>query len=365
MSEEQQLGELRQSIDSVDKEIATLISKRAKLAQEVATVKNHYAEHGEQVVFYRPEREAQILRRIMDANQGPLSDEVVAGLFREIMSACLALEEPVSVAYLGPEGTFTQTAANKHFGHGVVTRPVATIEDIFREVEAGDCQYGLVPVENSTEGVITHTLDRFISSPLRICGEVMLRIHHHLLRQADDDQEVQGVFSHQQSLAQCRGWLDHHLPRAERIAVASNAEAARLAAESGKGMAAIAGESAAEIYGLTMVHTNIEDEPGNTTRFLIIGHQQVAPSGDDKTVLLLSTQNEAGALHQLLAPLADNNISMTRIESRPSRRGAWDYVFFVDVLGHAEDPHLAEALQALKARAAMFRVLGSFPNAVL
>ncbi len=359
---EDSLKSVRERIDAIDESVQNLLNQRAECALEVARIKQAAEPDAP---FFRPEREAQILRQIKARNRGPLSDEVVARLFREIMSACLALEKPLQIAYLGPAGTYTQQAAIKHFGAAVETQPVATIGDIFREVEAGACQYGLVPVENSTEGVITHTLDQFISSPLKICGEVMLRIHHHLLTCGGNKAQVLRVFSHQQSLAQCRVWLDRNLPLAERIAVASNAEAARLAAETGQGGAAIAGESAAEIYGLVKCHTNIEDEPGNTTRFLIIGRQPVLPSGDDKTVLLLSTKNEAGALHQLLAPLADNHISMTRIESRPSRRGAWDYVFFIDVLGHAEDPNLAAALRALEARAAMFRVLGSFPNAVL
>jgi chorismate mutase/prephenate dehydratase len=301
----------------------------------------------------------------MEANPGPLADETVARLFREIMSACLALERPLKVAYLGPEGTFTQAAAWKHFGHAMEALPVVSIPDIFREVEAGNCQYGVVPIENSTEGVVTHTLDTFVTSPLNICGEVMLRIHHNLLSQAQTLDSISKVYSHQQSLAQCRGWLDRNLPKAERVAVASNAEAARLAAAEGVAVAAIAGETAAEIYSLPCLQSNIEDDPANTTRFLVIGRESVGASGQDKTALLLSTRNEAGALHQLLAPLAENGISMTRIESRPSRRGAWDYIFFVDVLGHQDDPTLSAALKPLQSRAALFKVLGSFPQAVL
>jgi chorismate mutase/prephenate dehydratase len=357
-----ELSAVRQQIDRIDQDLLRLLSQRADCALEVARIKQAV---DPQVNFYRPEREAQVLRSVMAANPGPLADETVARLFREIMSACLALERPLQVAYLGPAGTFTQAAAFKHFGHAVEARPVASIPEVFREVESGSCQYGLAPVENSTEGVIAHTLDSFVNSPLRICGEVMLRIHHHLLSQSTQLQAVHKVYSHQQSLAQCRSWLDRHLPRAERVAVASNAEAARLAAQEGEGVAAIAGESAAEIYAVPRLYSHIEDDPANTTRFLVIGREKVGPSGNDKTSLLLSTRNEAGALHQLLAPLAENGISMTRIESRPSRRSAWDYVFFVDVLGHEDDPTLAAALARLQERAALFKVLGSFPQAVL
>jgi chorismate mutase/prephenate dehydratase len=306
-----------------------------------------------------------VLRLVKANNPGPLAGDTLALLFREIMSACLALEEPMRIAYLGPAGTFTQAAALKHFGHQVQTHPIATIGDIFREVESGACHYGVVPVENSTEGVITHTLDAFISSPLLVCGEVMLPIHQNLLGQAAALSEIRQVYSHQQSLAQCRAWLDRNLPQAERLPVTSNAEAARLAAEAGAKTAAIGSEAAAAIYSLKILTRNIEDEPCNTTRFLVIGRESVPPSGNDKTCLLLSTRNEAGALHRLLAPLAEHGISMSRIESRPSRRGVWDYVFFIDVLGHQQEPALAKALGELKGQAAFLRILGSFPNAVI
>lgn len=356
------LSEVRARIDSIDRELLRLLNQRAECALEVAHIKR---KDDPEAHFYRPEREAQVLRSVKEQNPGPLAGDTLAFLFREIMSACLALEEPLRIAYLGPEGTFTQAAALKQFGHQAKAIPVASIGDVFREVESAACHYGLVPVENSTEGVISHTLDSFISSPLHICGEVMLSIHHHLLATGGSLAEVKQVYSHQQSLAQCRAWLDRNLPNAERLPVASNAEAARLAAENGAGTAAIAPEAAASIYGLKTLQGNIEDEPGNTTRFLVVGRESVPPSGDDKTCLLLSTRNEAGALHRLLAPLAEHGISMTRIESRPSRRGAWDYVFFVDLLGHQQDEKVAKALVELKAQAALFRVLGSFPNAVI
>ena len=361
MTEAEKLNAIRERIDSIDEQIQDLINERAAAAAEVAHIKQ---QGGGEAVYYRPEREAQVLRMVKERNKGPLDAEEMARLFREIMSACLALEYPLKIAFLGPEGTFTQAAALKHFGHSVTTMPLGSISDVFQEVEAGNCQYGVVPVENSTEGVISHTLDMFFSSPLQICGEVTLRIHHNLLSNAADLGDIRKLYSHQQSLAQCRGWLDRHLPNVERIAVGSNAEAATIARED-PGAAAIASETAGEIYDLGVLAHNIEDEPGNTTRFLIVGQQEVPPSGEDKTSLLISTRNEAGGLHRLLEPLAQHGVSMTRIESRPSRRGMWDYVFFIDVDGHKDQPHVARALAALEAQAGVYKVLGSYPKAVL
>jgi chorismate mutase/prephenate dehydratase len=361
MSDDQQLKAVREQIDTLDEQIQGLISERAKAAQQVARIK---LAQDSQTQFYRPEREAEVLKRVKARNQGPLSNEEIARLMREIMSACLALEQPLKIAFLGPEGTFTQAAALKHFGHSVSTQSMGSISDVFREVESGACQYGVVPVENSTEGVINHTLDMFLSSPLSICGEVSLRINHHLLGLGEGVEQVKTVYSHQQSLAQCRGWLDRSLPHAERVAVGSNAEAARLASAQ-PDAAAIAGEAAAEIYGLGVLASNIEDEPGNTTRFLVVGNQTVPVTGEDKTTLMLTTRNVAGGLYRLLAPLAENSVSMSRIESRPSRRGKWDYVFFVDVEGHQQDEHVAKALETLRQEALVCKVLGSYPRGVL
>lgn len=354
------LRKIRERIDALDEQIQALINERAKCAQAVAALKNG----GDGATFYRPEREAEILRKVLARNQGPLSGEEMARLFREIMSACLALEQPLRIAYLGPEGTFTQAAAFKHFGHSVQTASLLSIDEVFRDVEAGASHYGVVPVENSTEGVITHTLDMFLNSPLKITGEVQLRIHHNLLGSADAIGAVKRIYSHQQSLAQCRGWLDENLAGVERIAVSSNAEAARLAGQDPQA-AAIASREAADIYGLGVLAANIEDEPDNTTRFLVIGREAVPPSGKDKTSLLLSATNKPGALHRLLTPFAQHGISMTRIESRPSRRGVWEYVFFADIEGHVAEPKVAQALDELRAEAAMLKVLGSYPRAIL
>ena len=357
------LTALRAQIDAVDEQLHALLNERARLAQRAGISKHA---DGHTVDFYRPEREAEVLRRALQRNQGPLRNEEIVRLFREIMSACLAQEEPLKVAFLGPEGTFTQAAVFKHFGHSVRALALPTVDEVFQEVEAGNADFGVVAIENSSEGTITNTLDRFLASPLHICGEVELRIHHCLMGKMDSLGAVQRVCAHSQALAQCRGWLDEHLPEAERVAVASNAEGARRARDE-RGSAAIAGETAAEVYGLHLLAREIEDRQDNATRFLVIGRKLLAPSGTDRTSLLLSAGDtqSPGALHRLLQPLARYGISMSRIESRPSRRRKWTYVFFVDIEGHAEDANVQTALQADKQRASLFRVLGSYPRAVL
>jgi chorismate mutase/prephenate dehydratase len=357
------LGEIRARIDAVDTHLQELLSERARLAQQVGISKH---QDGHTVDFYRPEREAQVLRAALERNRGPLRDEEIARLFREIMSACLAQQEPLKVAYLGPEGTYTQAAVFKQFGHSVRALALPTSDEVFQEVEAGNADFGVVAVENSSEGTVTNTQDRFLTSPLHICGEVELRIHHCLMGRMDSLERVVRVCSHSQALAQCRGWLDEHLPDAERVAVASNAEGARRARDEA-GTAAIAGDTAAEVYGLNLLAREIEDRQDNSTRFLVIGRKLLKPSGSDKTTLLISAGHtrSPGALHRLLEPLARHRINITRIESRPSRRRKWDYVFFFDIEGHAEDPGVRRALASLKARASLFRVLGSYPRAVL
>ena len=359
---ESRLDQLRKRIDVLDEQIQTLLNERARCAQQVAEAKR--AEDAGTTVFYRPEREAEVLRRVRERNAGPLSGDEMTRLFREIMSACLALEQPLMVAYLGPEGTYTQEAALKHFGHSIQLRSLSAIDEIFREVEAGSADFGVVPVENSSEGAINHTLDMFIRSPLKICGDVELRIHHQLIGNADGLDAVKSVHAHQQSLAQCREWLDANLPGVERIAVSSNAEAA---AQAGKDntIAAIASEAAAQTYGLETLAANIEDDPNNTTRFLIIGDHPVGRSGKDKTSLMVMLHNKAGALYSLLEPVSRHGVSMTKIESRPSRQSKWDYVFFVDVDGHCEDENVAAALAELESRASMLKVLGSYPRCEL
>ena len=358
------LSELRERIDSIDDDLLRLMSERAECARRVAEVKQ-IAHPDQAVAFYRPEREAQVLRRIREKNPGPLSDEEMARLFREVMSACLALEKPMTIAFLGPAGTFTQAAALKHFGHSVLSTPLTTISDVFREVASGNAAYGVVPVENSTEGMVNHTLDMFMSSPLKICGEVQLRIHHHLLLPPDTDMaSVTRLYSHQQSFAQCREWLDSHWPALERITVGSNAEAARLA-RGETGAAAIAGDMAASLYGLEIGDHNIEDRPDNTTRFLIVGAGEVPASGEDKTSILVSMRNRPGALYQLLEPFQRHGVDLTRLETRPSPSETWAYVFYIDFLGHRDEAAIRSVLGEVESQSAEMKHLGSYPVGVL
>jgi chorismate mutase/prephenate dehydratase len=358
------LAQIRVRIDGVDEKIQTLINERAQLAQLVGISKSK--DGLTTVDFYRPEREAQVLRMAIERNKGPLRNEEIVRLFREIMSACLAQQEPLKIGFLGPEGTFSQQAVLKHFGHSVRALPLPAISEVFEEVQAGHADFGVVPIENSTEGTVNHTLDMFLNSPLKICGEIELRIRQHLMGRMQGLQNIVRVCSHPQSLAQCRQWLDEHLPNIERVSVSSNAEAARRARDE-EGTAAIAGEAAAEVYGLGIIVPEIEDTADNTTRFLVIGRKLFSASGQDKTTLLVSAGDtqSPGALHRLLGPLAQNKITMTRIESRPSRKRKWDYVFFIDVIGHAEQSPLKDALDDLRQASTLFRVLGSYPAAVL
>jgi chorismate mutase/prephenate dehydratase len=355
------LKELRNRIDRIDDEILRLINQRASIAIEVAAAKQAQGETGS---FYRPEREAEVLRHVIDSNEGPLDDMDVAHLFRALMSACLSAEKPLTVAFLGPEGTFSHSAAEKHFGYAIKNNPLTTISDVFREVESGSANFGVVPIENSTEGVVSNTLDNFIDSPLRVCGEVSLRIHHHLLGKAESLNGIRRVYSHQQSLAQCRNWLAVNLPDVEQVSVSSNAEAARRAAEE-PGNAAIAGLQASELYELKSLASNIEDNPNNTTRFLVIGKLETSATGQDKTSIMVSSRNEAGALYNLLAPIAQHQVSMSKIESRPSNRGLWEYVFFLDLDGHVDDPEISAVLEEIRQQAVTLKLLGSYPKSVL
>ena len=301
----------------------------------------------------------------MEANTGPIDNEDMARLFRQIMSACLALKQPIKVAFLGPEGTFTQEAALKHFGDGAISVPKAAIDEVFREVLAGACNYGVVPVENSTEGVISHTLDSFMDSSIKICGEVELRIHHHFMVGGNTNNDnITRVYSHAQSLAQCRQWLNSNYPNIERVAVSSNAEAAKRV-QGEWNSAAIAGDMSCELYQLEKLWEKIEDRPDNSTRFLIIGRESVPPSGDDRTSVVVSVRNKPGALHDLLEPFRRHNVDMTRLESRPSRSSKWSYVFFIDFVGHIEDQAVTKVLDELSADVADLKVLGSYPRAVL
>ncbi len=349
------LKNIRSRIDVLDARLVRLLAARAQLAQRIGKLK--------QGGVYRAEREAQVLRRVKGMNRGPLSDAALARLFAEIMSACRSLEDQLTVAYLGPQGTFSQEAVLKHFGGLAATLPCASIDEVFRQVETGAVGYGVVPVENSTEGAVGRTLDLLLATPAKVCGEVMLPVRQCLMAKVRDRDGIRRVYSHTQSLAQCQQWLARNLSHAEKIAVLSNAEAARHASRDRRA-AAIGSKTAAALYGLHLLARNIEDEPKNTTRFLVIAEHDAAPSGKDKTSLIMSTRNVPGAMHQLLTPLAVNQVSMTRLESRPARTGLWEYVFYVDVEGHQRDAKVARALAQLGQRASFLKNLGSYPAAV-
>jgi chorismate mutase / prephenate dehydratase len=352
----EKLKQYREQIDRIDDELLKLLNQRATLAQQIGHIK------GEGAVL-RPEREAQVLQRLTSANGGPLPAGSITALFTEIMSHCRALEAPLAIAYLGPAGTFSEEAAIKRFGQACQGVPCASIDEVFREVESGGAGYGVVPVENSTEGAVGRTLDLLLQTPLKACGEVMLPVHQCLMSPEADYSNIKRVFSHPQSLGQCQDWLNAHLPDAERVPVASNAEAASMTVLQPM-TAAIAGKVAAKHYAVPIRAENIEDDPRNTTRFLVIGAQDVAPSGRDKTSLIMSAPNRPGAVHDLLVPLARHGVSMTRFESRPARSGLWEYVFFMDIEGHQSDIKVADALAELTRAAAFVKVLGSYPVAV-
>ena len=356
------LKALRKEIDALDLQIQALLNARAKAGLKVADVKLAEA-NGQEVDFYRPEREAKILKEVASRNEGPMSDAAVQRIFREIISASLALEEPMRVAYLGPEGTYSHAATDRHFGHAVETVPEAGIADIFSSVEAGRVRFGIVPVENSTEGAVNLTLDLLTQTSLRVCGELSMRIQHCLMSHSESMSEIKAVHAHPQALAQCWAWLNANLPNAERVSESSNAAAAKLALET-PGIAAIAAETAALLYGLNTLMKGIEDENNNTTRFLVIGDQDIPPSGDDSTLMLLAAPHRPGGLRRMLQPFEDAGVSMTRIESRPSRVGLWEYVFFIDVNGHQSDPTLAPVLDELRELVPLVKVLGSYPRAL-
>lgn len=355
----EEIDKLRREIDSLDDQLLGLIGRRAELARRIGELKAGNA-------AYRPEREAEILRRVTERNPGPLPAERVIAVFRELISACRAMETALRVAYLGPQGTFSEQAVRKQFGHAVEAQPAASVDEVFRRCESGAAEFAVVPLENSSEGAVGRTHDLLLVTPLKICAEVELRVQQNLLSQAARLGAVKRVYSHAQSLAQCNAWLNQNLPGAERVPVASNAEAAQRAAAE-QDAAAIAGEAAAAHYGLALLARSIEDDPNNTTRFVVLGNLEPAPTGRDRTSLVMSADNKPGAVHALLTPLAENAVSMTRIESRPARAlrgGLWEYVFFVDLEGHRQDARVAAALEALRRLAPFLKVLGSYPAAL-
>ena len=352
---EKLLKPLRERIDEIDAEILTLLNRRAKVAQEVGHVKNKI-----DAPIFRPDREAQVLRRIVERNPGPLGNAELQTIFREIMSACRALEKKTIVAFLGPVGTFSEQAVYRCFGSAIHALPCYSIDEVFRAAEAGTADFGVVPIENSTEGAINRTLDLLMQTALTISSEVSIPVQHNLMTLSGKMEGVRIICAHSQALAQCQGWLNQHYPSLLRHAVASNAEAARIASEDTK-TAAIAGEMALMRYGLQVVSSHIQDDPQNRTRFAVIGRKETEPSGKDQTSLLLSVQNKAGAVYKMLEPLDKYGVSMTRLESRPAKTGNWEYYFFVDIDGHVKEKKIQSALTELKDRVAYFKVLGSYP----
>jgi chorismate mutase/prephenate dehydratase len=347
----------RLAIDALDEKIAALLNERASHATSIGALKGNGA-------AYRPEREAEILRKLAAANRGPLSNAALAHLFAEIISACRALEEPLTVAYLGPQGTFSEMALGKQFGGNVEALPCASIDEVFRSAETGASGYAVVPVENSTDGAIGRTLDLLLATPLKICAEVVLRVQQNLMAKKAGLKAIRKVYSHPQSLAQCQGWLSQHLPQAARVPAASNAEAARIAAKE-KTAAAIGPEIAAGRYGLKILARSIEDDPKNRTRFLVLGPHDAGPSGKDRTSLVMTTHNKPGSLLELIAFFSNSGVNMTRLESRPARTGQWEYYFYVDIEGHQQDPQVGRALAALRDKAPFVKIFGSYPAAVL
>ncbi|MYJ51109.1 MAG: prephenate dehydratase [Gammaproteobacteria bacterium] len=353
------ISTLREQIDGIDRGILELMNRRLGVAAQIAEIKNLKNEPQ----YYHPERAAQLLRRLQELNRdGPMPDTAIESLFREIMSITRSSESELSVSILGPPGTYTEAAARKHFGSTMKIVDHPTIEDIFKATETGVTEFSVVPVENSTEGGVTGTLDRLCTTTLTACGEINLEIHHCLLGNATSPEEVRTIYAHTQSLGQCREWIEKHCSHAERIPVGSNADAAAKAAGE-PGSAAIAGEIAADRYGLNTLARNIEDEPGNSTRFLVLSKRPTPPSGNDKTSLIVSAVNKPGALVELLVPLLRENVDMTRLESRPSKIGLWAYVFFIDIVGHQEEEHVEKALETLRAEAGLYKNLGSYPAA--
>lgn len=350
------LSALREQIDALDLEILAALNRRAALAQEAGAAKS--PDSG----VFRPEREAQVLERLSRSNPGPLPRPALEHIYREVMSACRALERALSVAYLGPPGTFCEQALLSQFGHSVEPLACASIEEIFRKVENGQCDFGVVPVENSSEGVVGQTLDLLLQTPLSITAEVALRIEHHLWTASGGDDGVTRVCAHPQALAQCARWLALHQPHLERVPVASNGEAARIAASDAT-TAAIAGELAGQHYALSAVARHIQDEAQNTTRFAVLGKSDARPSGHDHTSLILSVANQPGAVYDMLGPFKRHGVSMTRFESRPARTGVWTYYFYVDIEGHRADSAVAAALTELQEHAGFCKILGSYPVA--
>ena len=352
------LQPLRERIDELDKQLLALMNERAGIAQKVGDIKKEFDVKGP---VLKPEREAMIFRRLQEMNPGPFTDAAIEAVWTEIISTCRGLEEVISVAYLGPRGSFSEQAAFEHYGHFIHPVPCDSFDDVFRVVEAGQADIGVVPVENSTEGAVNRTLDLLLNTSLKVLGERSLKIHHEVMTQSGSMQGIKRILAHPQALAQCRDWLLHHYPDIPQDVVSSNALAAEIASQDSS-VAAIASHVAAEAWGLKVASSGVQDDPHNRTRFLMVGNMPILASGEDKTSLILAVPNRAGAVYEMLAPLTRYDVSMSRLESRPARTGQWEYYFYVDILGHANDSKVAQALAELKDQVAFFKLLGSYPR---
>ncbi|OGQ84241.1 MAG: chorismate mutase [Deltaproteobacteria bacterium RIFCSPLOWO2_12_FULL_60_19] len=358
MKRRESVDDLRKKIDQVDEKIVELLSQRASLAQAIGRTKSL----GSEEVFV-PSREKEIFQRLSKLNRGPLPEKSIHAVYREILSASRSLEAPLRIAYLGPEATFTHLAARERFGSSTTFIPAASIPEVFQEVSQRRANYGVVPIENSTEGAVTHTLDLLVEAEVKICAEAYLDIHLYLLSRSGKAANIRKIVSHPQALAQCRGWLTSHLPKIPVEEVSSTAHAAELAAAD-PNLAAVSSRLAKELYGLEAVEENVEDNANNITRFLVIGNQTTKPSGDDKTSLVFSVKDEVGVLHRMLDPFAKNRINLTKIESRPLKNKPWEYLFFLDLRGHVKEPRVQRAIQKLEKRCLFMKILGSYPCAV-
>jgi len=348
------IDKLRKNIDEIDKRLLGLISNRGMYAKEIGLLKDDG-------IVYKPEREAQVISKLIKENKGPLSNDSVTNIYKSIISNCRALEKKLTISFLGPSGTFSEEATIKHFGENVKSIPTNSIDEVFNNVQSSKVHYGVVPIENSTEGGISRTLDLLLMKDLKICGEITLPIHHCLISKSKDLKKIKSIYAHGQSLAQCHDWVANNLPNAEKITVLSNAEGAKIASKE-KHSAAIASERAASIFKLNILQSHIEDEPNNTTRFLILSDQEIAPSGNDKTSIVVTTKNKPGAIVDLIQPFASRRVSLTKLESRPSKIGMWEYVFFIDVEGHKNNPKVKLSLADLEKKSSFMKFLGSYPK---
>lgn len=347
---------LRKKIDQIDQQILKLLSERGKQVVKIGKIKKSQGSN-----FHVPERESKLLEALKKANRGPYTNEAIETIYREILSASLALESPLKVAFLGPEATFTHLAGVKRFGLSAEFVPQTSLAKVFQEVSLGKANYGVVPIENSTEGIVSYTLDLFVEFPLKICGEIKLPIIHNLLSKVKSLKEIKKVYSHPQALAQCRSWLDSHLPGIKTVETASTAKAAEIASTEA-GAAAIASEYAAGHYQLNVLAKHIEDLSNNFTRFVVIAKKDCGATGQDKTSVMFSAKDEVGILHRLLSPLAKEKINLSKIESRPLKGRAWEYIFFVDMDGHRENPKVKRALEKMAKGCAFIKILGSYPK---